>query len=95
MNWGQAMIALDTGERCRYRGIPVIVVGVGVKRMARIDNETKQPYCVGDRFFSCRLLGAGGSGGTMYEGKLDELVTEAEYLAPLKKEKEEHHERSE
>lgn len=53
MNWGQALIALDTGERCRYRGIPVIVAGVEVKRMARIDNETKQPYCAGDRFYSC------------------------------------------
>jgi hypothetical protein len=92
MNWGQALIALDTGERCRYRGIPVIVAGVEVKRMARIDNETKQSYCVGDRFYSCRLLGAGNSGGTMYEGRLDDLMTEHEYLESLKKQKEEHHE---
>ena len=88
MNWGQALNALDTGERCRYRGIPVIVAGVEVKRMARIDNETAQPYCVGDRFFSCRLLGAGRSGGTLYEGRLDELQTEEEYLVELKKQKE-------
>lgn len=94
MNWGQALIALDTGERCRYRGILVIVAGVEVKRMARIDNETKQPYCVGDRFYSCRLLGAGNSGGTMYEGRLDELMTEHEYLEFLKKQKEEHHEQT-
>ena len=94
MNWGQALIALDTGERCRYRGIPVIVAGVEVKRMARIDNETKQPYCDGDRFYSCRLLGAGNSGGTMYEGRLDELMTEHEYLESLKKQKEEHHEQT-
>lgn len=94
MNWGQALIALDTGERCRYRGIPVIVAGVEVKRMARIDNETKQPYCDGDRFYSCRLLGAGNSGGTMYEGRLDELMTEHEYLESLKKQKEENHEQT-
>lgn len=94
MNWGQALIALDTGERCRYRGIPVIVAGVEVKRMARISNETKQPYCIGDRFYSCRLLGAGNSGGTMYEGRLDELITEHEYLESLKKQKEEHHEQT-
>lgn len=94
MNWGQALIALDTGERCRYRGIPVIVAGVEVKRLARIDNETAQPYCIGDRFYSCRLLGAGRSGGTMYDGRLDELMTEQEYLESLKKEKEEHHEQT-
>lgn len=88
MNWGQALIALDTGERCRYRGIPVIVAGVEIKRMARINNETAQPYCVGDKFYSCRLLGAGKSGGTMYDGRLDELQTEEEYLMGLKKQKE-------
>ena len=87
MNWGQALIALDTGEQCRYRGIPVIVAGVEVKRMARVNNETAQPYCVGDRFYSCRLLGAGRSGGTLYEGRLDELMTEEEYLKSLNKEK--------
>lgn len=85
MNWGQALIALDTGERCRYRGIPVIVAGVEVKRLARVDNTTAQPYCVGDRFYSCRLLGAGQSGGTIYEGRLDELMTEEEYLHSIKK----------
>lgn len=91
MNWGQALIALDTGERCRYRGIPVIVAGVEIKRMARINNETAQPYCIGDRFYSCRLLGAGRSGGTLYEGMLDDLMTEGEYLETLKqKERDEH-----
>lgn len=90
MNWGEALIALDTGERCRYRGIPVIVAGVEIKRMARINNETTQPYCIGDKFYSCRLLGAGSSGGTLYEGRLDELQTEEEYLQNLKKG--EHHE---
>lgn len=90
MNWGQALIALDTGERVRYRGMPVIVAGVEVKRMARIDNTTAEPYCVGDRFYSCRLLGAGRSGGHVYEGRLDELQTEEEYLQSLKEG--EHHE---
>ncbi len=90
MNWGEALIALDTGERCRYRGIPVIVAGVEIKRMARINNETTQPYCIGDKFCSCRLLGAGSSGGSMYEGRLDELQTEEEYLQSIKKG--EHHE---
>jgi hypothetical protein len=88
VNWGEALIALDTGERCRYRGIPVIVAGVEIKRMARIDNETAQPYCIGDRFYSCRLLGAGSSGGTLYEGRLEELQTEEEYLVELKRQKE-------
>ncbi len=88
MNWGQALIALDTGERVRYRGMPVIIAGVEVKRMARIDNTTAEPYCVGDRFFSCRLLGAGKSGGHIYEGRLEEVQTEEEYLESLKKPKE-------
>ena len=84
MNWGQALNALDTGERVRFRGIPCIIAGVEVKRMSRINNETYQPYCVGDKFYSCRLLGAGRSGGAMYEGRLDEIMTEGEYLMSIK-----------
>lgn len=84
MNWGQALNALDTGERVRFRGIPCIITGVEVKRMARINNETYQPYCVGEMFHSCRLLGAGRSGGAMYEGRLAEVMTEEEYLVSIK-----------
>lgn len=91
MNWGEALIALDTGERVRYRGIPCIVAGVEIKRMARVDNFTAQPYCIGDRFYSCRLLGAGGSGGTMYDGRLDELMTEEEYLMTIENKGEKNH----
>ena len=50
MNWGQALNAMDTGERVRFRGIPCIIAGVEVKRMSRIHNETHQPYCIGDKF---------------------------------------------
>ena len=58
--------------------------------MARINNETYQPYCVGEMFHSCRLLGAGRSGGAMYEGRLAEIMTEEEYLQSIKER--EHHE---
>lgn len=85
MNWGQALNAMDTGERVRFRGIPCIIAGVEVKRMSRIHNETHQPYCIGDKFYSCRLLGAGRSGGAMYEGRLEEVITEEEYLVSIKK----------
>lgn len=84
MTYGDALNALEVGFRCRFRGIPVIVAGVEVKRMARIHNETYQPYCVGDMFHSCRLLGAGRSGGAMYEGRLEEIMTEEEYLESIK-----------
>ena len=89
MTYGDALNALEVGFRCRFRGIPVIVAGVEVKRMARIDNSGR-PYCVGDRFYSCRLIEAGKSGGHIYEGRLEELMTEDEY----QKSKEEHHEQT-
>ena len=73
MTYGDALNALEVGFRCRFRGIPVIVAG-----MARIDNSGR-PYCVGDRFYSCRLIEAGKSGGHIYEGRLEELMTEDEY----------------
>jgi CobQ-like glutamine amidotransferase family enzyme len=47
MTYGDALNALEVGFRCRFRGIPVIVAGVEVKRMARIDNNGRM-YCVGD-----------------------------------------------
>ena len=78
MTYGDALNALEVGFRCRFRGIPVIVAGVEVKRMARIDNSGRM-YCVGDRFYSCRLLEDGKSGGHIYEGRLEELMTEEEY----------------
>ena len=78
MTYGDALNALEVGFRCRFRGIPVIVAGVEVKRMARIDNSGR-PYCVGDCFYSCRLLEDGKSGGHIYEGRLEELMTEEEY----------------
>jgi hypothetical protein len=78
MTYGDALNALEVGFPCRFRGMQVIVAGVEVKRMARIDNSGR-PYCVGDRFYSCRLLGAGKSGGHIYEGRLEELMTEEEY----------------
>ena len=78
MTYGDALNALEVGFRCRFRGIPVIVAGVEVKRMARIDNSGRM-YCVGDRFYSCRLLADGKSGGHIYEGRLEELMTEDEY----------------
>jgi hypothetical protein len=78
MTYGDALDALEVGFRCRFRGIPVIVAGVEVRRAARIDNNGRM-YCVGDRYYSCRLLEDGKSGGHIYEGRLEELMTEEEY----------------
>lgn len=83
MTYGDALNALDTGMQVRFRGIPVIVAGVEIKRMARVDNDGRM-YCVGNRFYSCRLLEAGKSGGHIYEGRLEELMSEAEYLETIK-----------
>lgn len=82
MTYGDALNALEVGFRCRFRGIPVIVAGVEVRRAARIDNNGRM-YCVGDRFCSCRLLEDGKSGGHIYEGRLEELMTEEEYQKSL------------
>ena len=82
MTYEDALDALDVGSRCRFRGIPVIVAGVEVRRAARIDNDGRM-YCVGDRFCSCRLLEDGKSGGHIYEGRLEELMTEEEYQKSL------------
>lgn len=92
MTWQQAINAMETGERCRYRGMRVIVTAVMMKRKTRINTETAQPYCIGEPFCSVRLMGAGNSGGTMYEGRLEELMGEPEYLGS-KKESEEHEQR--
>lgn len=82
MTYGDALDALEVGFRCRFRGIPVIVAGVEVRRAARIDNDGRM-CCVGDRFYSCRLLEDGKSGGHIYEGRLEELMTEEEYQKSL------------
>ena len=82
MTSGDALNALYDGSRCLFRGIPVIVAGVEVRRAARIDNDGRM-YCVGDRFYSCRLLEDGKSGGHIYEGRLEELMTEEEYQKSL------------
>ena len=85
MTYGDALNALEVGFRCRFRGIPVIVAGVEVRRMVRIDHNGR-PYCIGDRFYCCNLLGAGISGGHFYEGRLEELMTEEEYQKSLNEE---------
>jgi hypothetical protein len=82
MTYGDALNALEFGTRCRFRGISVIVAGVEVRRAARVANGGNM-YCVGDLFYSCRLLGAGKSGGHIYEGRLEELMTEEEYQKSL------------
>jgi hypothetical protein len=58
------------------------VAGVEVRRAARIDNDGRM-YCIGDRFYSCRLLEDGKSGGHIYEGRIEELMTEEEYQKSL------------
>jgi hypothetical protein len=82
MTYEDALDALEVGFRCRFRGIPVIVAGVEVRRAARIDNDGRM-YCIGDRFYSCRLLEDGKSGGHIYEGRIEELMTEEEYQKSL------------
>lgn len=82
MTYEDALNALEFGTRCRFRGIPVIVAGVEVRRAARIDNNGRM-YCVGERFYSCRLLEDGKSGGHIYEGRLEELMAEEEYQKSL------------
>ena len=82
MTYGDALNALEVGFRCRFRGIPVIVAGVEVRRAARGDNDGRM-YCIGDRYYSCRLLEDGKSGGHIYEGRLEELMTEEEYQKSL------------
>lgn len=83
MTYQQALNAMVTGEQVRYRGYHVIVAGVEQKRVPRIDGNG-MPYCIGEPFYSCRLLGRGSSGGTVYWGRPEEIMTEAEYQGTLK-----------
>ncbi len=79
MNYPQALNAMGIGQMCRGRkGERGIIISVSQKRAARVDiNGT--PYSFGDMFYSCTLLGFGKSGGTVYEARIEDVVTEDEY----------------
>lgn len=82
MNRGQALNAMDIGERVRFRGIPCVVVGVATRRKPVRDPHTGAWSCVGDMYFGVDLIDR--NGGAM-QGRLDELMTEEEYLVSIKK----------
>lgn len=88
MTYHQALNAMSIGQMCRgHGGERGIIISVSQKRAARVDiNGT--PYSFGDMFHSCTLLGFGKSGGTVYEARIEDVMTEDEY----QKSKEEHHE---
>ena len=88
MKYPQALNAMSIGQMCRGRnGERGIIIGVSQKRAARVDiNGT--PYSFGDMFYSCTLLGFGKSGGTVYDARIEDVMTEDEYQESLKARKE-------
>ena len=94
MTHPQALNAMSIGQMCRGRsGERGVIISVAQKRAACVDvNGT--PYSFGDIFYSCTLLGFGKSGGTVYDARIEDVVTEDEYQNSLKKQKEEHHEQT-
>ena len=83
MTYGEALIALDTGEKLRVRGIKVIMTGIAIRRAVRYNQTTYLPECVGDRFWSCTVQEL-SKGSHVYEARLDEILTEAEYVEKIK-----------
>lgn len=89
MTYNQALNAMSIGQMCRGRnGERGIIISVSQKRAARVGfNGT--PYSFGDMFYSCTLLGFGKSGGTVYEARIEDVMTEDEYQESMKAGKEE------
>lgn len=81
MNHGQAINAMDIGERVRFRGIPCIIVGVATRRKPVRDPHTGVWSCVGDMYFGVDLIDVNGRAS---QGRLDEVTTEEEYLISIK-----------
>lgn len=81
MNWGEALIALDIGQRVRFRGMPSIVTGVAVRRRPSRDLGSGKWGCAGDRYFGVDLIDERGRAMT---ARLEELLTEEEYLISIK-----------
>ena len=81
MNHGQALNAMDIGERVRFRGIPCIIVGVASRRKPVRDPHTGVWRCVGDMYFGVDLIDVNGRAS---QGRLDEVMTEEEYLESIK-----------
>ena len=81
MNHGQALNAMDIGERVRFRGIPCIIVGVASRRKPVRDPHTGVWNCVGDMYFGVDLIDVNGRAS---QGRLDEVMTEEEYLESIK-----------
>ena len=93
MNYHQALNAMSIGQMCRGRlGERGIIISVSQKRAARVDiNGT--PYSFGDMFYSCTLLGFGKSGGTVYDARIEDVMTEEEYLQSIKEREGAEHEK--
>ena len=83
MTYGKALVALDTGEKLRVRGIPVIITGIATRRAVRYDKTTYLPYCNGDRYWSCTVQEL-SKGSHVYEVRVEEILTEEEYIEQIK-----------
>ncbi|MGM9684190.1 MAG: hypothetical protein ACI3XQ_11400 [Eubacteriales bacterium] len=81
MNYGQALICLDTGETVRNGHERVKVISVGVKRkLGYVPGG--EPKCYGDRYFYCTVINEKGSSTT--ETRPENLMHETEYIERFK-----------
>lgn len=81
----QAMTASDTGETVRYRDTKYIVVGV--IRQRKIAYAGYKPYCIGDFFYSARIIEAESTAPSILDVRPEDLRTEEEYLLEIKNRK--------
>ncbi|MBQ7786141.1 MAG: hypothetical protein IJ381_08375 [Clostridia bacterium] len=79
----QAMTAMDTGERVRYRDTKCIVVGI--LRQRKIAYNEYRPYCVGDFYYTARVMEAESKAPCIMDVRPEDLRTEEEYLQEIKK----------
>lgn len=79
----QAMTAMDTGERVRNnKGTPCIVVGV--LRQRKVAYDGYKPYCVGDFYYTARVMEAESKAPCIMDVRPEDLRTEEEYLQEIK-----------
>lgn len=88
MNYPEVRHALDTGERVRRDGMLCTITGVAIRRKPKRNLITGEWGCVGDWYYGADII---DSTGHALQVRIEDLMTEGEYLETLKqKERDEH-----
>ena len=88
MTYYQALNAMSIGQMCRGRGgVRGVIISVSTKRQSGV-TANGTPWCSGNMFRTCTMLGFGKSNGTVYDFLIEDVMTEDEYQESLKAGKE-------